>query len=46
MPIVYPRMSFAENLLSSQLNPVNWLAKAAPNNLGGFSNKVSSCNLF
>lgn len=39
VPIVYPRMSFAENILSSKLNPANWLAKIAPNHLAGYTNK-------
>ena len=39
VPIVYPRMSIAENILSSKLNPLNLVAKLTPNHLAGYTNK-------
>lgn len=42
VPIAYPRMSIAENVLSSKFNPINWAAKIAPGNLGGYSNKFDT----
>lgn len=42
VPIVYPRMSIAENILSSKFNPLNLVAKVTPNHLAGYTNKVRS----
>jgi hypothetical protein len=39
VPIVYPRMSIAENILSSKFNPLNLVAKVTPNHLAGYTNK-------
>lgn len=39
VPIVYPRMSIAENILGSKLNPLNLVAKFSPGHLAGYTNK-------
>jgi hypothetical protein len=46
VPIVYPRMSIAENILSSKFNPLNLVAKVTPNHLAGYTNKVCSGHVF
>jgi len=46
VPIIYPRMSIAENVLSSKFNPLNLVAKLSPGHLAGYTNKVGQKGSF